>query len=239
MNCRNVRKKLSAYQDRELSSDEEAGIRSHLKGCPECSDLHAAFRHTWEMLGDVPEIHPAPTFYVKLREKIAGLNDRRFFPGLRQAFQFFPAHLATITLVLAGLVVGGYAGNFFFQESLISLKGHQPRVSQLDVSLAGIRSFDPIPPGTLAHGYVRMAQATRGVHTDENERVDTGSDFFAGNQRGGPWGLRISLLPLHLCHTIRILSPISRGPSFLPGFRSFRCSARKDGAPCPYVPCKA
>ncbi len=157
MNCRNVKKKLSAYQDGELSPDEQARIKSHLQGCPECSLRHAAFQQTWEMLGDVPEIHPASTFYPELRKKITGLNDRRFFPGPRQVFQFFPARLATITLVLAGLVVGGYTGNFFFQESLISLKGHQPKVSQLDVSLAGIKSFDPIPPGTLAHGYVRMA----------------------------------------------------------------------------------
>lgn len=163
MNCRNIRKRLSAYQDRELSPDEQARIKSHLQGCPGCSALHAEFQHTWEMLGYVPEIHPAPTFYLKLRKKIAGLNDRRFFPGLRQAFQFFPAHLATITLVLAGLVVGGYTGNFFFQEGLISHQGHQSDYSQLDVSLIGIRTFDAIPPGTLAHGYVRMASYSGGT----------------------------------------------------------------------------
>ncbi len=157
MNCRNVKKRLSAYQDRELSSDEQDRIKPHLKGCPECSGLYAELQHTWEALGEAPEIHPSPTFYLELRKKIAGLNDRRFIPRLRQVFQFLPAPLATATLVLAGLVIGTYAGNFFFQESLISLKGHQPRFSQLDISLAGIRTFDSIPPGTLAHGYVRMA----------------------------------------------------------------------------------
>lgn len=157
MSCRNIRKRLSAYQDRELSSDEQVRIKSHLQGCPECSALYAAFQHTWEVLGEVPEIAPAPAFYPALRRKIAGLNDRRFIPKLRQVFQFLPTPLTTVPLVLAGLVIGAYTGNFFFQESLISLKGHQPRYSQLDVSLVGIRAFDPIPPGTLAHGYVRIA----------------------------------------------------------------------------------
>jgi hypothetical protein len=157
MNCRNIRKRLSAYQDKELSSDEQDRVRSHLQGCQDCSNRYTEFQHTWEALGDVPEIDPAPTFYLELRKKIAGLNDRRFISRLRQIFQFLPAPLATVTLVLAGLVVGTYAGNFFFQESLISLKSHQPRFSQLDVSLAGIRTFDSVPPGTLAHGYVRMA----------------------------------------------------------------------------------
>lgn len=164
MSCRNIRKRLSAYQDGELLPDEQAGIKIHLQGCPKCSARYAAFQHAWEALGEVPEIHPAPTFYPELRKKIAGLNDRRFFPRLRQVFQFFPAPLATATLVLAGLVVGSYAGNFFIQENFISLKGHQTRVSQLDVSLAGIRTFDPIPPGTLAHGYVRMASYKGRTH---------------------------------------------------------------------------
>ena len=164
MSCRNVRKRLSVYQDRELSSDEQDRIKSHLQGCPECSALYAEFQHTWEMLDDVPEIHPAPTFYSALRKKISGLNDRRFLPRLRQVFQFIPPPLATATLVLAGLVVGTYAGNFFFQQSLISPQGHQPRFSQLGISLASIRTFDPIPPGTLAHGYVRMASYKGSTH---------------------------------------------------------------------------
>jgi len=163
MNCRNITKRLSAYQDKELSSDEQARIKSHLQGCPECCALYAEFQHTWEMLGDVPEIHPAPTFYLKLRKKIAELNDRHFISRLRQVFQFLPAPLAMATLVLGGLVIGTYAGNFFFQEGLMSPQRHQSRYSQLDVSLAAIRTFDPIPPGTLAHGYVRMVSYSGGA----------------------------------------------------------------------------
>ena len=80
MSCRNIRKRLSAYQDRELSSDEQVRIKSHLQGCPECSALYAAFQHTWEVLGEVPEIAPAPAFYPALRRKIAGLNDLNLVP---------------------------------------------------------------------------------------------------------------------------------------------------------------
>ena len=164
MSCRSVKKRLSAYQDRELGSDEQARIKSHLQDCPECSSLYAEFQHTWGVLGDVPEIDPSPAFYLELRKKIAGLNDHHFIPRLRQVFQFLPAPLPMAALVLAGLVIGTYAGNFFFQESLISLKGHQPGYSQLDVSLASMRTFDSIPPGTLAHGYVRMANYEGGAH---------------------------------------------------------------------------
>jgi len=161
MNCDSVRKRLSAYQDRELGPDEQARIKSHLQSCPECSAIYAEFQHTWVVLGEVPEIHPAPTFYPEIRKRISGLNDPHFIPRLRQVFQFFPSPLVMATLVLAGLVIGTYTGNFFFQEGLISSQGHQPGYSRLDVSLAAIRTFDPIPPGTLAHGYVRMANYRR------------------------------------------------------------------------------
>ncbi len=164
MNCRNIRKRLSAYQDRELSSDEQDRIKSHLQGCQDCSKRYAEFQHTWMVLGDVPNIHSAPTFYLKLRKKIAELNDRHFISRLRQVFQFLPSPLATTALVLAGFVIGTYAGNFFFQEGLISHQGYQSDYSRLDVSLAGIRTFDPIPPGTLAHGYVRMASYKGSAH---------------------------------------------------------------------------
>ena len=163
MSCRNVRKRLSAYQDREMGSDEQSRIKSHLQGCPECSALYAEFQHTWEVLGDVPEIHPAPTFYLELRKKIAGLNDRRLIARLRQVFQFLPSPLAMAALVVAGLVIGTYAGNFLFQQGLISLQGRQSNYSQLDVSLASIKTFNAIPPGTLAHGYVRMASYPGGA----------------------------------------------------------------------------
>jgi hypothetical protein len=164
MSCRNIRKRLSAYQDRELSSDEQDRIKSHLKGCPECSGLYAELQHTWEALGEAPEIHPSPGFYLEIRKKIVALNDRRFIPRLRQVFQFLPSPLATATLVLAGLVIGSYVGNFFFQEGLIYPQDRQPGFSQLDASIASIRTFDPIPPGTLAHGYLSMASYQGSAH---------------------------------------------------------------------------
>lgn len=160
MNCRSIRKRLSAYQDKELSSDEQDRIRSHLQDCPECNERYAGFQHTWEVLGELPGIHPTPGFYLELRKKISGLNDHRFLPKLRQVFQFLPSPLAMAALLVAGLVLGAYAGTFFFQEGLIDFRRHQPGYSQVDVSLASIRTFDAIPPGTLAHGYMRMASYT-------------------------------------------------------------------------------
>ena len=111
----------------------------------------------WEVLGDIPEIQPAPTFYLELRKKIARSNNHRLIPKLQQVFKLLPARVVMTALALVGLVIGAYAGNFLFGEGLISFNGPQPRSSQLGVTLTAVRTLDPMPPGTLANGYVRMA----------------------------------------------------------------------------------
>ena len=159
-NCRSIRKRLSAYQDKELSSGEQDRIKPHLQSCPECRERYAEFQHMWEAIGELPDIHPTPGFYLELSKKISGLNDRHFIPRLRQVFQFLPSPLTMAALLVAGLVIGIYLGNVFLKEGLISFRRHQPSYSQLYVSLTSIRTFDAIPPGTLAHGYMRMASYT-------------------------------------------------------------------------------
>ena len=164
MECRYIRKKLSAYQDGELVPEDLARVKSHLQRCPECRARYAEFQQMWVALADAPEIHPAPTFYLDLRKKIAGLHDRRSFPRLRHALQFLPASLATVVLLVAGLFIGTYLGSFFVRENLISTQSYRARSYQADISLASIRTFDAIPPGTLAHGYMRLTSYTEGEY---------------------------------------------------------------------------
>jgi len=159
MRCRNVKKRLSAYQDKELSSAEQSRIKSHLQGCPECSALYAEFQHTWEVLGDVPEINPAPTFYPELRKKISGLNDRRLIARLRQAFQFLPSPLAMAAYLVIGLLAGAYLANSLTQGPFISPRSTAAVFTPRQPLLASLRSFDTIAQGTLASGYARMVRA--------------------------------------------------------------------------------
>jgi hypothetical protein len=69
-----------------------------------------------------------------------------------------------VTLLLVGLIMGIYLGNVLFEEGLTVLQGRQPTFAQEHVSLTSIRSFDAVPPETLAHGYLTMASYQEETH---------------------------------------------------------------------------
>lgn len=164
MKCRNVQKRLSAYQDGELRVDEQDRIKAHLLDCPACRKQYETFLHIWDALGDLPDIQSSPEFYLQLRKRISGAYEKRYFPRLRPIFQILPSPLAMVTLLLVGLVMGIYLGNVLFDGGLILFQGRQPGYAQEHVSLASIRTFDTVPPGTLAHGYLTMASYQEEAH---------------------------------------------------------------------------
>lgn len=164
MKCRNVQKRLSAYQDGELKVKGQDRIKAHLIDCPECRKQYERLLHIWDALDNLPDIQPRPEFILRVRKRISGTDKKRFFPRLRPIFQIFPSPLAMVTLLLVGLVLGIYLGNVLFEEGLSTFQGRQPRYAQEHVSLASIRTFDMVPPETLAHGYLKMASYQEETH---------------------------------------------------------------------------
>ena len=157
MKCRNVQKRLSAYQDGELWVEELDRIKVHLMDCPECRKQYEGFLHIWYVLGELPDIQPHPEFDLHLRKRISQAGKKRFVPRLRPIFGILPSPFAMVTLLLVGLITGIYLGNILFEEGLAPFKGRQPRDTHVHMSLASFRTFDTVPPGTLAHGYLAMA----------------------------------------------------------------------------------
>jgi anti-sigma factor RsiW len=164
MHCRNIRKKLSAYQDGELNSEEQARIRMHLQDCPACGRQYAALERAWQSLGDLPDIRPRPAFYLKLQQKIDEQGRRIFRSRFRGLFRLIPAPAAALTLLLVGILAGTYLGNTLVGNGLWSPKQRQATYTQ-ELTLASLRVFDPVPPNSLGEGYVLMAS-----HMEEEHR---------------------------------------------------------------------
>jgi len=156
MNCQSTHKKLSAYQDGELSFEERAQISMHLQDCPACRQQFTELGQVWQGLGQLSEIRPGPEFYVKLHRKIKLESKHIFLPRLRSVFQLLPIPAAVFALLLIGLLAGTYLGNSLMGDGLWPLP-HRDKGYAQGVTLASLRAFDPLPPGTLAEGYVRMA----------------------------------------------------------------------------------
>jgi len=156
MHCQSTHKKLSAYQAGELSSEKRAQIAMHLQDCPACRQQFTELEHAWQGLGQLSEIRPGPEFYTALHRKIKLESKHIFLPRLRSMFQLLPTPAAVFALLLIGILAGTYVGKFLMVDGLWPLP-HRDNGYAQGVTLASLRAFDPLPPGTLAEGYMQMA----------------------------------------------------------------------------------
>ena len=108
MRCKEMRKVLSRYLDRELSSAERASVEEHLAQCAECRTEHATQQSLWNLLGRAEPIRP-PDLMAAVE---ARLSERHgwgsFLAGLRLRSVGFAA--ATAALVLLFAWAGVWAG---------------------------------------------------------------------------------------------------------------------------------
>jgi predicted anti-sigma-YlaC factor YlaD len=155
MKCHSVRKKLSAYQDRELKGVEQEEINNHLLSCRSCREQYAEFERLWQTFGEMEEVHPDPWFYGQVIAKIKEPHKGRLLPVLEKVFQLLRGPAIASVLLAVGIVVGVYLGNVMVQFDFLPFRQTPAGYSQ-EALLDTLRVFDPAPPGTLAHGYLQM-----------------------------------------------------------------------------------
>jgi anti-sigma factor RsiW len=158
--CRNIRKKLSAYQDRELGPAETDAVENHLRTCEACRKKHEALLQTYRMLRSLPEIEPAPGLSRQIVEKATQRQEPFWVRVLGEAFRLLPAPAAIVTLTAAGLLVGTMLGNLLTEGQFHPSPPLSVSFSDQALTLASIRVFDATPPGSFAGGYLRLATYT-------------------------------------------------------------------------------
>jgi len=155
MKCRNIQKKLSAYQDNELETHEREEIRSHLLSCRDCSEEFAELERIWQTLEGLEGIHPDPWFYRQIVRKIKEPRKQTSLTTLQHVLRLFRTPVAVSLILIIGLLVGTYLGTILARYDLFPFQSYP--VSDSRGVLTSMRVFDPAPPGTLAEGYYRMA----------------------------------------------------------------------------------
>lgn len=157
MKCSQIQKKLSAFQDGELNPQEQQRVSGHLESCSACREHYVDMEKVWQALGDFKEILPESGFYGELVKKINESSETRFPAGFQWLFQFFSSPWATSTLLIAGILIGTFLGNILAKSDLFPFQQSQASHSQAAIEVFSLKVFDPIPPGTLADKYMRMA----------------------------------------------------------------------------------
>ena len=159
MRCRSVQKKFSAYQDTELEPGEQEQVRSHLLICRACREHYAELDGIWQTLGELEEIRQDPWFYRQIVKKIREPRKQGLLPTLQHVFQLFRAPAIVSIILIVGLVAGSYLGGILARCDLFPFQNN-PVSSSQGAFFTSMTVFDPAPPGTLADGYLRMANYT-------------------------------------------------------------------------------
>ena len=156
MKCHNVQKKFSAYQDRELKPREQEEVSKHLLSCQSCRMQYEKLGRVWQSLGELEEVRPDPWFYPQLIRKVKETRQKRVLPAAQHVFQLLRTPAIASILVTVGIVVGSYLGNILVRCDFLPFQPSHPTYSQ-EAFFESLKVFDPAPPGTLAHGYLQMA----------------------------------------------------------------------------------
>jgi hypothetical protein len=160
MKCHRIEKKLSAYQDGELSASEREQVERHLADCHSCREQYVRLQQFWQALGDQSEIRPTPGFYKRVSQKIGQTTEKGVW-GFRwgnRGLRALPSLVFASVILAIGMLCGTYIGNSFIKIQPL----HNVAAYPEEGFLSSLKVFDPVPPGTLADSYERLLSYNEG-----------------------------------------------------------------------------
>lgn len=127
MDCKEFRERLDLYASGELSGEDAAAAREHLKGCASCAKAEAGLRHLKGSLKRVVNRHePPPTLEVEtlrsIRSRQSARAGRALDEGRREGASVWRAKVVVPAPFLALLVlcVVALAGWLIFARAGVS-----------------------------------------------------------------------------------------------------------------------
>jgi predicted anti-sigma-YlaC factor YlaD len=161
MDCNFIRKNLVDIVERGLPRETEKQIDAHLKSCTSCAGLVERFAHMWQTWGRLERIEPSSAFWFQLQRRIPEREGKKvgIVPQLLGwAGWLRPA--AAVAILVLGILVGNYLGNFLAWGGLNS-SGQQQSSTQaeqlFDYYLGGLDDF---PTGSVGEFYVNPGNNT-------------------------------------------------------------------------------
>lgn len=152
--CQEIRQKLSAYQDGEVSHSQRDNIEAHLHNCDPCRKYLADLEQTYQLINRLPQIKPDPMFTRRVMNSVADTSLWNRLPG--KLLKLFPVPSATIAMIIVGLLTGTLLGNLLIQNPSFPSDHSSPNYSGREITLASLTVFDAIPKGSIADGYFNM-----------------------------------------------------------------------------------
>ena len=154
MECREFRKRLSAYLDGELKQGEWERVANHVTSCSNCGRELRALQETCSLLKVDKGIEPSEDFLLQLFEK-AG-SGRKGYQSLQRArwsFTSVPAFMRLTIVLLIGMAVGVGFGSLTSPERQGGVALTQGRnVAQA----TALDNFQSVHPQSLTQAYINL-----------------------------------------------------------------------------------
>lgn len=150
MKCSKVKKKLSAFLDREISAEEQQIISEHVKSCASCQHDLEALRTVSRTLDEVDDVEVTPYFRVHLRTRLREekTGERKPFPML-EWIRKITIPVTAAALFVFSIVAGGQLGRVMYQETARST---QTQGAEIDY-IAGISGLDDVSDVSFSEIY--------------------------------------------------------------------------------------
>ena len=146
MKCSEVKRKLSAYLDGEVSDADRKEIAEHLKTCEDCQEELAALSSVSDALVLLGGIEVPPYFMTRVRQCIS--DEAKAIPFLER-IRSIAVTAATAIAVIGALFIGNQFGRTLYHS--ITGKGTPATAQASDVF--GLGAFEEFPDGSLSDIY--------------------------------------------------------------------------------------
>jgi predicted anti-sigma-YlaC factor YlaD len=150
MTCSEIRKKLPAFLDGEVSEKEKRLISEHLESCGGCRKELEKLTQISDILDVMDEVHVLPFFMTRLKQRIADQRAQRrayvpFIEWIRHAF----VPVAVTALIFVCFLVGSNLGKVLHQERVESMVASKTET----IDALGVTSLADFPEGSLGWAY--------------------------------------------------------------------------------------
>jgi anti-sigma factor RsiW len=154
MECREIRKRLSAYLDGELKQGEWERVANHITSCPDCARELKTLQETCSLLKVDEGIEPSQDFLLQLFEKIgSGGKGYQSLQRTRWSFTSVPAFIRLTIVLLLGMVVGVGFGSLTSSER----QGGVALTRSMNAAQGiALDNFQSVHPQSLTQAYINL-----------------------------------------------------------------------------------
>ena len=144
--CHSMIENMPLLLAEELDPVQRELSHQHIENCPVCGEEWAAFKATWDMMGNLPDV-PVPAYVKEGFLRRAGLLEREQPPAnvvpftRRPAFRWIAQAAAVVVLVGGAYFAGDYNADRFERPPL-NITRERPLNQITPVSLAESRVLD-------------------------------------------------------------------------------------------------